>query len=58
MMGGVIACTVAAGTLYAALPYQRHHILLRTALLHKLCILCIDRLHGQAVAVTDLHEIQ
>ena len=56
MMGeGVIACTVTAGTIYAALPDQRHHILLRTALLHKLCILRIDWLHGQAVAITDLH---
>ncbi len=53
-----VACTVAAGAVQAALPYQRHHILLRAALLHKLCILCKERLHGQAVTITDLHEIR
>ena len=52
-----IACAVAAGTLYAALPYQRHHVLLRATLLHKLCVLCVYWLDGQAIAVTDLHGI-
>ena len=53
-VGWKVACTVAAGAVHAALPYQRHHILLRTALLHKLCILCKERLDGQAVTVADL----
>ena len=49
------ACTVAAGAVHAALPRQRHCVLLRAALLHKGGVLRKERLHGQAVAVTDLH---